>query len=184
MSNLWFTADTHFGHQAMLRHRPWPSVHEMDEALIKLWNLAVRPEDEVWHLGDFAWERPESYFPRLNGTIHFVLGNHDNRKELNALTDVHDVRYLRLQKQRLFLSHYPHRAWRNSHHGSLHLFGHTHGDFAPWGRSMDIGVDAQAFAPVAFDEVVAQLKDRSIVDQHYKQQSPDDPTPFNIVRLL
>lgn len=39
----------------MSRPRPFPSVEAMDEALINAWNNRIRPSDEVWHLGDFAY---------------------------------------------------------------------------------------------------------------------------------
>jgi hypothetical protein len=50
-----FTADTHFGDACILRRRGWAtSVDEHDEVLIAHWNETVGPEDEIWHLGDFA----------------------------------------------------------------------------------------------------------------------------------
>src|ERR671929_1176204 len=53
---VWFTADTHFGHAGALGRfrRPFASVQDMDEAMIRRWNETVGPEDDVWHLGDFA----------------------------------------------------------------------------------------------------------------------------------
>ncbi len=55
-----FTADTHFGHEGMMDGRmTWPrpfgSIEEHDETLIANWNAVVRPGDEIWHLGDFAY---------------------------------------------------------------------------------------------------------------------------------
>ena len=52
---VFFTADTHFSDPYILRRRVWfTSAGEHDEALIARWNDTVGPEDEVWHLGDFA----------------------------------------------------------------------------------------------------------------------------------
>jgi hypothetical protein len=52
---LFFTADTHFGDPSILRRRVWTtSVDDHDEVLIAHWNGTVGPEDEIWHLGDFA----------------------------------------------------------------------------------------------------------------------------------
>jgi calcineurin-like phosphoesterase family protein len=57
MTNVYFTADQHFGHAGIigLCKRPFRSVEEMDEAMIANWNAVVGPDDEVWHLGDFAY---------------------------------------------------------------------------------------------------------------------------------
>ena len=43
--------------QAALAERPFASLAEMDDALIRRWNEVVRPGDTVWHLGDFAHRR-------------------------------------------------------------------------------------------------------------------------------
>jgi calcineurin-like phosphoesterase family protein len=53
---IWFTSDSHFGHDAIRRlaDRPFASLDEMDTALVDRWNGVVRPGDTVWHLGDFA----------------------------------------------------------------------------------------------------------------------------------
>ena len=51
-----FTGDTHFGDPRALRidRRPFPNLPAHDAALVARWNEAVAPDDEVWHLGDFA----------------------------------------------------------------------------------------------------------------------------------
>ena len=53
---IFFTSDTHFGHGGALGlyRRPFASVAAMNEAIIERWNEIVGPDDEVWHLGDFA----------------------------------------------------------------------------------------------------------------------------------
>lgn len=51
-----FTSGTHFSdHRTINVHRrPFASVGEMDEVLVRNWNAVIEPEDDVWHLGDFA----------------------------------------------------------------------------------------------------------------------------------
>lgn len=174
---IWFTSDTHFGHEACIRHcaRPWSSAEEMDEALIAAWNEHIAPKDEVWHLGDFCWRGdPQRYLSRLNGRIHLVLGNHDEEKRIAPLVEwCGHVRYLRADGRRFWLSHYAHRVWPGSDHGSFHLFGHSHGDIGGHGRSMDVGVDAIArwwvgkcYEPVSIDQVVARLEQEPVTLRH------------------
>ena len=181
---LWFTADTHFGHKKIIEHskRPFLSVEEMNEVLVHNWNACVAPNDTVWHLGDIEFrgkDQDAAYWLRqLNGHIHVCIGNHDDPKVLaqSRAASVQDVKYLRHEGQKLWLSHYAHRTWRNSHHGSIHLFGHSHGDLG-WlpGRLMDVGVDSVAllagggaafYRPVSFDEIVTLLGDAPVTDQH------------------
>lgn len=79
--NIWFTSDTHFGHRNIIKfcNRPWNTVEEMDNALIENWNKVVKPEDIVFHLGDFAFAtngRWKEIINSLNGHIYLIVGNH------------------------------------------------------------------------------------------------------------
>lgn len=81
---------------------------------------------------------------------------------------------LKLNGRRIILSHYAHRVWNKSHHGSYHLYGHSHGtiDLKPYGRSMDVGVDTHPeFRPYSLAEVVKILEKRDVlfVDHHSKE---------------
>lgn len=81
MGDIWFTSDPHYYHANIIRYcsRPYESVEEMNEALILNWNRLVRPEDEVYVLGDFslAFRPVEVIAPRLMGKKKLVPGNHD-----------------------------------------------------------------------------------------------------------
>lgn len=179
---LWFTADTHFGHSHVIRFsdRPFASVGEMDAELIRRWNAVVGPRDEVWHLGDFCWTKePESYVQQLNGRIHLVLGNHDRRRMslLDAgmlFASVQDVKYLRRDGLRFWLSHYAHRTWPKANHGTYHLYGHSHGDLPGVNRSMDVGVDANDYAPISMDAVVAELQDAAFTQHHTERDRHEE----------
>jgi len=82
--SVYFTADNHFGHSGArsLYRRPFASVAEMDQAMIDRWNSVVQPEDEIWHLGDFAVrqssERVDYLLGTLHGSKHLVAGNNDD----------------------------------------------------------------------------------------------------------
>ena len=61
--------------------RPFLTVSEMDEAIIQNWNRKVKPEDDVWILGDFVFRSrnsPEWYLQKLQGHKHLIVGNHDS----------------------------------------------------------------------------------------------------------
>lgn len=155
MGNLFFTADTHFNHTNIIRYcdRPFDNVHEMNECIIKEWNAVVKPKDIVYHLGDFGFgQDTEQIFGRLNGTKRLIIGNHDNKQVFRLGWDwVKDVHQLRYYDYRVWLSHYAHRTWPGSFHGSWHLFGHTHGTIRPYGKSLDVGVDVWDFMLLDFD---------------------------------
>ncbi|MBP5230316.1 MAG: hydrolase, partial [Clostridia bacterium] len=51
---VYFIADTHFGHKNILRicGRPFETIEEMNETLIRNWNERVRGSDTVYIVGD------------------------------------------------------------------------------------------------------------------------------------
>ena len=91
--NVWFTADTHFGHDNIIKYckRPFldkagnPDPSYQDEVIIQRFNEVLRPGDILWHLGDVSW----SSFDKLNGflkrlntkEVHLIWGNHDKPKD-------------------------------------------------------------------------------------------------------
>jgi calcineurin-like phosphoesterase family protein len=161
-----FTADTHFQHRRIidLCGRPFRDVDHMDETLIKNWNEVVSPDDEVWHLGDFAMgdqTRVGEILSRLNGRVHLVWGNHDNRKKIDPswFASVQDYAEVTDGVDMVVLSHYPITVWNGSHHGSYHMFGHVHGRLRPVGRACDVGVDAWEFYPVSLSQVKWKIRE-------------------------
>lgn len=186
MGNVYICSDTHFNHVNFIRGtsrwddtsacRPFATVEEHDEVLIQNINAVCRPQDTLYHLGDFAWERGNGagasaacirrYRDRLR-VRHIVLiaGNHDNINELHksgSFTAVIDgfldiyIAGGTMKKHHFVLCHYPMRAWNRSHAGSYHLFGHVHGklDDAPHGLSMDVGLDTHPlFQPYSLGEI-------------------------------
>jgi calcineurin-like phosphoesterase family protein len=160
---IFFTSDLHLGHRNIIRYcnRPFKNVNEMDDILISNWNSIVREEDTVYHLGDFAFKDADMYLKELNGNILFVRGNHDRPIECvigkNALPD---VRNIKLNGQDITLCHYSLRVWNKSHFNSWHLFGHSHGTIVGYGKSFDVGVDAQDYKPISFEWVQRVMKTR------------------------
>lgn len=87
MSNIFFISDTHFGHANMLkftnydgtRMRPFDSIEELDELMIENWNKMVKPNDKIYHLGDFMYRcgNRDQIASRLNGHKKLAKGNHD-----------------------------------------------------------------------------------------------------------
>lgn len=177
--NYWFTADTHFGHANIIKYcnRPFANVTEHDEKLISNWNTKVQPEDHVYHLGDFAFGRVEyvaNIRRRLHGNIFFIEGNHDKttREIRNTFGWYDKVRSIRIEEDEYFLSHYAHRVWNKSHHGVVHLYGHSHGTLPDDTNalSMDVGVDCHKYSPISVAEVKAFMARKNFkpIDHHGK----------------
>ena len=173
--NIWFTSDTHFGHANIIKprmcDRPFDTIQEMDERLIANWNKVVRPNDEIYHMGDFSFARqPQLIGRRLMGRKHLVRGNHDHFKQSHLMHEcfewVKDYHDLKVAGQRFILFHYPIRNWHHCYKGTIHLFGHSHGGTPDYGRSTDVGVDCWDYSPVHIDTILAYMKDKELISHH------------------
>lgn len=174
--SCYFTSDTHLGHANIIKHakRPFASVEEMDEALIRNWNTVVKPGDTVYHLGDFSWGATDAatYLRRLNGNIHIVFGNHDKpvRKIAHLFKSAQDLLEVSVEAQRITLCHYAMRVWNKSHHGAWQLYGHSHGSLPdnPNALSCDVGVDCWSYTPVSMAQLrrKMQSKEFKAIDHH------------------
>ena len=161
---VFFTADHHFGHGGArgLFKRPFGSIAEMDRAMVVRWNEVVGPDDEVWHLGDFAVRqsaaRMAELLAALAGTKHLIVGNNDGSATtgLAGWASVAHYAELRLDGTWLILCHYPLRTWNRMSRGALDLHGHSHGRLAPLPRQIDVGVDCWDFRPVTLAEIRAR----------------------------
>lgn len=168
---IWFTSDTHFGHDAIVRlmRRPFADAAAMDAELIERWNARVMPDDTVWHLGDVAHRKSVAladYLRRLNGTIHLVRGNHDRLSdpaERALFASIHDIAEIDAGGHHLALCHYPMREWPKAWRGAWHLHGHVHGrlDREPHGFSLDAGADSHGFAPIGIERIGELLAARA-----------------------
>ena len=65
---IYFTADTHFGHENVIRFcsRPYATAAEMDEALIENWNSRVKGNDTVLILQSKKIERTTALGPAVD----------------------------------------------------------------------------------------------------------------------
>lgn len=160
---VFFTSDTHFGHAGAISRfrRPFASVAEMDAAMVANWNDIVGPEDEVWHLGDFALRTPPdamaALLGRLNGIKHLIAGNNDGPATLAlpGWASVGHYAELEIDGTRLVMCHYAFRTWNGMHKGVIDLHGHSHGQLKPAPRQIDVGVDVWNFRPVTLTELTA-----------------------------
>lgn len=176
---VWFTSDTHFGHENIIRfcNRPFKNAAEMDEELIRRWNATVPDEDIVFHLGDFCHGGSKEWneiMYRLNGRIYLILGNHDMKNIRKGYTGrfehVTQQMSIRVGGQSIILNHNPFLAYGGSYRDVWQLFGHVHsGPMSNTGldhprlqylfpRQYDVGVDNNDFRPVSFAEVREKIE--------------------------
>ena len=164
MTKTFFTSDLHFGHANLIKYcnRPFNSVEDMDEAMIRNWNDRVGQNDTSYILGDFAMGRTAipQILARLNGNKHFIWGNHDSKqtRELPQWASSQPYLEINLDKTFIVLCHYAMKVWNRSHKGALMFYGHSHNSLTGNDQSCDVGVDAFGYKPVTLEEIKRHLK--------------------------
>lgn len=114
MKSIFFTSDWHIGHANVIKFdkRPFSSVEDMHEALIRRYNAVVPVDGVCYFLGDMGNKPAEVklVIDRLNGTKVLLRGNHDNGMGTmyNAGFDVVlDSASLHVNEQLVTMSHCP-----------------------------------------------------------------------------
>ncbi|MBQ4522097.1 MAG: metallophosphoesterase [Lachnospiraceae bacterium] len=135
----YYISDLHLFHEASIRfdQRPFQTLEEMHDVILKNWNATVTNADTVYILGDISLRGRSddliAFVAKLKGKKILVKGNHD---------DISDYRYKQLffeigdykeikdavdgKSYQLVLSHYPIFSWNKMKGGSILLYGHTH----------------------------------------------------------
>ena len=168
MSNerVWITADTHFQHEGVIKHcnRPFKSVQEMNEQLIKNWNELVDKKDHVYILGDFAFKDHLKFIMALKGRKHLIIGSHDgmSAEVLKHFVTVNEMKQIKYKGRYFCLTHCPMRTWEDCFRGNVHLHGHCHGRLISYNLSFDVGVDTHNYKPYNMDEILEIVKKREI----------------------
>lgn len=175
------TSDTHFSHANIIRYcdRPFSDPAVMNERLVDAWNDRVRPDDEIWHLGDVAMGRIEEsllIIRRLHGRKFLVPGNHDRcwpgHKKVGdwpekytaaGFTLLPRTTTLTLAGREVLLCHFPYRGdsrdvdryreERPADEGRWLLHGHVHERWRQRGRQINVGVDVWDYAPVSLETI-------------------------------
>ena len=116
--NIYFTSDLHFSHTNVIDfcERPFKTIEEMDEHIIKKWNKRVKDCDIVYVLGDVQWFiKKTDILPRLKGTKILIRGNHDRKASFmvkRGFDFAVEEAVIMIAGQRVRLSHYPYRYTR------------------------------------------------------------------------
>lgn len=165
MQNL-FTADLHMGHFNIISYtnRPFKTLEEMNETIIRKWNERVKDDDTIICVGDFCFRnspggkvgegeihRADYYMKRLKGHKIFIRGNHDNNN--STKTKIKSM-VIGIGGREVFVVHNPEEYNPNY---EVNLVGHIHGEWKTKriGKSLliNVGVDVNNFYPLTWGEI-------------------------------
>lgn len=150
-----FIADTHFNDADIFKYenRPFASVGDMNEQLVKRWNATIHPDDVVFHLGDVG---DLSFIKNLNGTKYLIKGNHDNRFDGEYIKAGFEEVYSFpiILEDFYMLSHAPLYVSANMPYANI--FGHVHNN--PIYKSYSeqhfcVSVERIKYTPISFSDI-------------------------------
>lgn len=187
--------------------RNFKTLEEHDNTIVDNINQVVKEDDELYHLGDWSFgghEQIKIFRERIKcKNIHLIFGNHDQHiepidspyrklfasvqyyKELSLKVDPKKTKFF--GKHKIILCHYAMRVWNKSHHGSIMLYGHSHGTldemqpktanptwigdqyFIKNYRTMDVGVDTNNLYPYNLEQILEIMYNRDVlleIDHH------------------
>lgn len=169
---------THFSHKNIITYsnRPFQSVEEMNGILIRNMNSVIKPDDILYHLGDWSvWYGKDFLQTAIDcrkaifcKNIVLISGNHDFKIGQCPLFDAlfsrrYDYFELKYQNILFCMMHYR-LAVRNKGHikgASIGLHGHGH----PTSRelidgSLDCGIDSNNYFPLTIDDVIKIVREQ------------------------
>lgn len=132
----YYIADTHFRHSNILKFdsRPFFTIEEMEQEMIKNWNNAVTKDDVVYILGDFCWGKEDEWLEilqQLKGHKILIRGNHDlknpSTKVKNMFQDIKDYKEITDNGRHVIMSHYPMMFYKGAYDKNTYMLcGHVH----------------------------------------------------------
>lgn len=175
---IWLSSDLHLGHdrEFIWKARGFNSSIEMTQTIINKWNALIRPEDDVYILGDVMLgdnKMGMAAVAELNGRLHLIRGNHDTDVRISLFKDcaqfveICDAKYLRYKKYHFYLTHYPCLTGNLEKESltqmTLNLSGHTHSKdkfFYDLPYIYNVAMDAHDCWPVDLDEIIEDMKNK------------------------
>jgi calcineurin-like phosphoesterase family protein len=196
MSDVFYVSDLHIGHRLVAGLRGFkkdstldhdqlePDVEAHDAWIAQNWDRVVKPEDQVFVLGDISingGQHALDWMAARPGVKHLISGNHDpvhpqNRKSikvmrhwLNYFETIQPFLRRKLDGKTVLLSHFPYESWgegpnrpgesrmnqyRLPEMGDLLLHGHTHGPEKSHGKQYHVGLDAHDLQLVSQETIL------------------------------
>ncbi len=170
---IFVTSDLHLEHENIIRFckRPFLSVKEMNETLVKNWNKVVGKKDLVYYLGDLVYnyklkqnpnahkERFEFWLSVLNGRKILIRGNHD---PVNI--NLKETLVFKQGKNDFFLCHEPEHVpkdWKGwaicGHHHNNKLGEYPFIDKK--NKKINVSTELTEFRPVNMNDLIKKIEE-------------------------
>lgn len=161
-------SDTHFGHFKMIEYatRPFKTLVEMDETLIRNINSRVDENDTIFFLGDFCMKKsseasdsPQNAFTYYRNQIQcrniiWIEGNHDHNNGTKTIIESVNIDF---GGNRIHMTHNPKHAIEDF---KFNFYGHIHGKFGKFQKvgkksvGVDLSVENWEYQPVDINQIM------------------------------
>ncbi len=185
---IFYISDLHLGDEVIFKlcKRPFSSLEEMENFIIKQWNKKVSGDDDVYILGDLAngsSSKIKEFFSKVKGRKHLIVGNHDEKymteySLTHSFVDIDRLRYVDDQGRKVCVCHYPLLDWFSGNETIYHVYGHIHNKTKANGQmyaeikgyydnkpAFNASVDVIGFEPVTLDELI-KIKEGNTDDSY------------------
>ena len=153
------------GHKAIINYcnRPFSSVEEMNNTLIKNWNSVVNKHDKVIVAGDFALCGKDKIIEigqKLNGKKTLILGNHD-RASIKTYYEAgfeFVSQYPIVLDEFYIISHYPKYVQPKGIYSNI--YAHVHNDetyLDCTARSFCVSAERINYTPIDFNLIKERM---------------------------
>lgn len=153
---IFVISDTHFNHGNIIKYcnRPFKSVDEMNDTMVKNWNSVVRDQDIVYHLGDVYMGSKPEFIRNLKGRKRLILGNHDNGKD-QLLNNVFEkiLMWRMFPEYGLLLTHVPVHESSLSIKCPRNVHGHIHDKKSPAKQYTCVCVEQTNYTPIDIEKL-------------------------------
>lgn len=168
---VWFISDPHFDHTNIIKYcnRPFGSVEEMNEVILRNWRETVTPDDVVYFVGDMAFGRgsrnPRWWVKQLCGKIIWVKGSHDHgirpTSEIEGVERVALSEFVCCGGTEFMIVHDTFNAMANGWGGWI-IHGHNHDnrlhiDNKFGHKNVNVSVEVIDYKPISLAEVIREI---------------------------
>ena len=167
----YYISDLHLFHNKIIEkyNRPFASIEEMHDCIIRNWKNTVKKDDIVYVLGDLGMYHAHEIaeiISSLPGNKILITGNHDfwNLKHAplrKCFKEIYTYKEIIDAGRRVVLFHYPIEEWNGFYRGFYHVHGHVHDSadgvqLSNRERRYNACVEFCDYRPLTLDELIAK----------------------------
>ena len=158
---IYVISDTHLNHKNIIKYcnRPFSSVEEMNNTILRNWNKTVKDNDFVYLVGDLCFDGKRGvtaadWLDRLNGEVLLIRGNHDKSGVERCFLEYKGYEFLLV-----------HRPYDRDGWNKWVISGHVHNNLPekyPFinynNKNINVCVEFLDYTPISIDRIIEEIE--------------------------